>query len=108
MVSGSSLEGSIYSILDLTATERKTIAEPLARLGIEARDSKLGNRSRGIEAGEMTKHKPGKFSVTKAVKANARERVGQPKPARVLDTEPRTGREAKHKPKLEDILQREE
>jgi hypothetical protein len=56
----------------------------------------------------MTKRKPGKFSVTKAVKANARERVGQPKPARVVDTEPRTGRETKHKPKLEEIIQREE
>jgi hypothetical protein len=56
----------------------------------------------------MTKRKPGKFSATKAVKANARERVGQPKPARVLDTEPKTGREAKHKPKLEDVIQREE
>jgi len=28
----------------------------------------------------MTKRKPSKFSATKAVKANARERVGQPKP----------------------------
>jgi hypothetical protein len=56
----------------------------------------------------MTKRKPGKFSVTKAVKANARERVGQPKPSRVVDTEPRTGRETKHKPKLEEIVQREE
>jgi hypothetical protein len=52
----------------------------------------------------MTKRKPARFSATKAVKANARERIGQPKPARVLDTEPRTGREVKHKPKLEDIL----
>jgi hypothetical protein len=56
----------------------------------------------------MTKRKPGKFSATKAVKANARERVGQPKPARVIDTEPRTGREIKHKPKLEEILQQQE
>jgi hypothetical protein len=56
----------------------------------------------------MTKRKPGRFSVTKAVKANARERVGQPKPVRVVDTEPRTGREAKHKPKLEDIISQEE
>jgi hypothetical protein len=56
----------------------------------------------------MTKRKPGKFSVTKAVKANARERVGQPKPARVVDTEPRTGREAKHKPKLEDVIRQDE
>lgn len=56
----------------------------------------------------MTKRKPGTFSATKAVKANARERVGQPKPSRVLTTEPRTGRETKHKPKLEEILQQEE
>jgi hypothetical protein len=46
--------------------------------------------------------------VTKAVKANARERVGQPKPARVLDTEPKTGREAKYKPKLENVIRQEE
>jgi hypothetical protein len=56
----------------------------------------------------MRKRKPGKFSATKAVKANARERVGQPKPARVIDTEPRTGREVKHKPKLEQILSQED
>jgi hypothetical protein len=71
-----------------------------------------GTRSRDSEpelkAGTMPKRKPGKFSVTKAVKANARERVGQPKPARIVDTEPRTGREAKHKPKLEQIIQSEE
>jgi hypothetical protein len=52
----------------------------------------------------MTKRKPGQFSATKAVKANARERIGQPKPARVVQSEPRTGREAKHKPKLEQII----
>jgi hypothetical protein len=56
----------------------------------------------------MTKRKPGKFSATKAVKANARERIGQPKPARVVDTVPRTGREAKHKPKLEQIIRTDE
>jgi hypothetical protein len=56
----------------------------------------------------MRKRKPDKFSVTKAVKANARERVGQPKPARVVDTEPRAGREAKHKPSLEETIQQEE
>jgi hypothetical protein len=52
----------------------------------------------------MAKRKPTRFSATKAVKANARERVGQPKPARVVDTMPRTGREVKHKPKLEEII----
>jgi hypothetical protein len=56
----------------------------------------------------MTKRKPGEFSAVKAVKANARERVGQPKPARIVEDTPRTGRQAKHKPKLEQILQREE
>ncbi len=57
---------------------------------------------------EMTKRKPGRFSATKAVKANARERVGQPKPARVVDDTPRTGRGVKHKPTLEKILRQEE
>jgi hypothetical protein len=56
----------------------------------------------------MTKRKPGTFSITKAVKGNARERVGQPKPARVVDTEPRTGREIKHKPSLEKTIRQEE
>ena len=56
----------------------------------------------------MRKRKPGKFSATKAVKANARERVGQPKPARVVEDKPRTGRDAKHKPSLEQILRQEE
>jgi hypothetical protein len=56
----------------------------------------------------MVKRKPTRFSATKAVKANARERVGQPKPARVLSTEPKTGREIKHKPKLEEIIRLEE
>jgi hypothetical protein len=56
----------------------------------------------------MRKRKPGTFSATKAVKANARERVGQPKPARVVESEPRTGRQTKHKPKLEQMLREEE
>jgi hypothetical protein len=56
----------------------------------------------------MTKRKPARFSATKAVKANARERVGQPRPARVISTEPRTGRDVKHKPKLEEIIRQEE
>jgi hypothetical protein len=56
----------------------------------------------------VAKRKPTRFSAAKAVKANARERVGQPKPSRVVDAKPRTGREAKHKPKLQDVLQQEE
>ncbi|HUB28128.1 MAG TPA: hypothetical protein VL967_00470 [Terracidiphilus sp.] len=56
----------------------------------------------------MPKRKPAKFSAAKAVKANARERVGQPKPARVLQDQPRTGRQAKHKPKLDELMRQEE
>lgn len=57
----------------------------------------------------MTKRKPSRFSATKAVKANARERVGQPKPARVIEEKTkRTGREAKHKEKLDELIRQEE
>lgn len=56
----------------------------------------------------MTKRKPARFSAAKAVKANARERVGQPKPSRVLPDAPRSGRQAKHKPKLEQMLREAE
>ena len=56
----------------------------------------------------MPKRKPGRFSATKAVKANARERVGQPKPVKVVEDTPRTGRRSKYKPKLDDMIQREE
>lgn len=56
----------------------------------------------------MSKKKPAKFSATKAVKANARERVGQPKPVRIVDEKPKTGRQSKYKKKLEQILQTEE
>jgi len=54
------------------------------------------------------KPKKKSFSATKAVKANARERVGQPKPSRILPDAPRTERKAKHKPKLEEILREDE
>jgi len=56
----------------------------------------------------MAKRKAGTFSATKAVKANARERVGQPKPAKVVEDTPRTGRRAKHKPKLQDLIEKSE
>jgi hypothetical protein len=42
----------------------------------------------------MAKRKPGRFSATKAVKAN--------------DDEPRTGRRAKHKPNLQEVIERGE
>jgi hypothetical protein len=57
----------------------------------------------------MTKRKAAKFSVTKAVKSNARDQVGHPKPSRVLDDRPRPeGRESKHKPSLEELIESSE
>ncbi len=55
----------------------------------------------------MAKRKPARFSAAKAVKANARERVGQPRPSRMIDEPPRGPRKAKHKPKLEQIIEQE-
>jgi hypothetical protein len=56
----------------------------------------------------MTKRKKDVFSVTKAVKSNARDQVGQPKPGRILDDKPKPeGRESKHKPSLEKLLETE-
>ena len=55
------------------------------------------------------KKKIKKFSVTKAVKANARERVGQPKTAKVIEDKPREERrKARHKKKLSDLLTHDE
>jgi hypothetical protein len=46
-----------------------------------------------------------KFSVTKTVKANARERLGQPPSERVIQEKPAAeNRKAKHKETLADIL----
>jgi len=46
-----------------------------------------------------------KFSVTKTVKANARERLGQPKAERIIaDKPPVEKRKAKHKETLGEIL----
>ena len=56
----------------------------------------------------MAKRKKEEFSAAKAVKANARERVGQPKPARVVNDTPRIGRKMKHKQTMEQVIQREE
>jgi hypothetical protein len=54
----------------------------------------------------MTKRKVEKFSVTKAVKSNARDLVGQPKPSRVVDDRPKgEGRESKHKTNLIDLVE---
>jgi hypothetical protein len=57
----------------------------------------------------MAKKKKEKFSVTKAVKRNARERVGQPKPEKVIVPEPeQTRRERRHKETLAGLLKGEE
>jgi hypothetical protein len=54
------------------------------------------------------KRRPEKFSVVKAVKANARERVGQPRPERVIDDRPRENRrKAKHRQTLPQLLSQE-
>lgn len=54
----------------------------------------------------MTKRKVERFSVTKAVKSNARDQVGQPKAGRVIDDRPKDeGRESKHKPSLEQLIE---
>jgi hypothetical protein len=50
-----------------------------------------------------------KFSVTKAVKANARERLGQPPAERIIADKPLSQkRKAKHKEKLADIIRGDE
>ena len=58
----------------------------------------------------MAAAKKAVFSVTKAVKANARDRVGTPPPEVVLpDDKAKSERRAsKHKVTLQKLLQREE
>lgn len=49
------------------------------------------------------------FSAVKAVKANARERVGQPKPERIIaDTPSQLRRAAKHPKPLAQLIIEEE
>ncbi len=51
------------------------------------------------------KRRPEKFSIVKAVKANARERVGQPRPERVIDDQTReNSRKPKHRQTLPQLL----
>ena len=53
----------------------------------------------------MAKAKKSTFSATKAVKANARERLGTPPPARVLpDPKKKVRAQPKHKETLSDLL----
>jgi hypothetical protein len=54
----------------------------------------------------MSKPKKQTFSVVKAVKANARARVGTPPPERVLpDPKQKLAANPKHKPTLADMLE---
>ncbi len=49
------------------------------------------------------------FSAVKAVKANARERVGQPRPEQILNAEPRAEKLARKHPRtLARLLAEEE
>jgi hypothetical protein len=57
----------------------------------------------------MAKKKRAEFSITKAVKRNARERVGQPKPEKVIESEPQQSRsKRRHKETLAELLKPEE
>lgn len=57
----------------------------------------------------MAKKKKGTFSVTKAVKRNARERVGQPRPEKVIVPEAEQSRQARrHRETLADLLRKED
>ena len=55
----------------------------------------------------MAKSKKQTFSVTKAVKANARERLGSPPPGHALpDPKQKAAAKPKHKETLADLLER--
>ena len=57
----------------------------------------------------MPKPRKQTFSATKAVKANARERLGSPPPERVLpDPKQKAAAKPKHKETLADLLDRQE
>ena len=49
------------------------------------------------------KRRPEKFSVVKAVKANARDRVGQPRPERVIDGQ-KSSRKPKHRQTMPQLI----
>ncbi len=55
------------------------------------------------------KRRPEKFSIVKAVKANARDRVGQPRPERVIidDQKREHSRKPKHRQTLPQLLNSE-
>ena len=55
----------------------------------------------------MTKAKKRVFSIVKAVKQNARDRVGQPPPEKVIpDPKQKAAAKPKHKETLADLLEK--
>ena len=57
----------------------------------------------------MAKAKKSVFSATKAVKANARERLGTPPPSHALpDPKQKAAAKPKHKETLADLLERKD
>jgi hypothetical protein len=77
-------------------------------VGREARCSSKKWRPQRQEDRFMAKRKrrPEKFSIVKAVKANARERVGQPRPERVIvdDQKRENSRKPKHRQTMPQLL----
>jgi hypothetical protein len=59
-----------------------------------------------LEQMAKRKRRPEKFSIVKAVKANARDRVGQPRPERVIldDQKRENSRKAKHRQTMPQLL----
>lgn len=54
----------------------------------------------------MKKSKKASFSIVKAVKANARRRVGTPAPERILpDPKQKAAAQPRHKQTLQDLLE---
>jgi hypothetical protein len=57
----------------------------------------------------MSKPKKKVFSIVKAIKSNARDRVGSPPPERVLpDPKQKLAAKPKHKETLADLLEKRE
>jgi hypothetical protein len=63
-------------------------------------------RRQEIRGMAKRKRRPEKFSIVKAVKANARDRVGQPRPERVIvdDQKRENSRKPKHRQTLPQLL----
>jgi len=65
------------------------------------------DRSFEVPKSTMSKAKKRVFSIVKAVKQNARDRVGQPPPEKILpDPKQKAAAKPKHKETLADLLQK--